>query len=122
MSWSNRVVGGIEEYLRRFLPAAAESGHEIGFWYETSEGPADRATIPDPPLGGWSIGELGRVTAMEALRRWRPDVIYTHGIRSSEVEEEAYAIAPTVFFAHVYVGTCITGAKTTWFPSPSACR
>ncbi len=121
LSRSNRVVGGVEEYLRRFLDAAADSGDEVGFWYETTDGPPDRATIPDPPSGGWSIAELGRAAALEALRQWRPDVIYAHGTESPDLEEEAYGIAPAVFFAHVYVGTCISGARTTWIPAAGPC-
>ena len=46
-------------------------------------------------------------------------MIYAHGIESPDLEEEAYGIAPAVFFAHVYVGICISGAKTTWFPVAS---
>jgi glycosyltransferase involved in cell wall biosynthesis len=122
LGWSNRVVGGAQEYLRRFLAAMTDSGNEVGFWYETTEGPAARATIPDPSAGGWSIAELGRAPALAALRRWQPDVIYAHGVMSPEVEEEAYSIAPAVFFAHVYVGTCISGAKTTWFPAAMPCN
>jgi len=121
LSRSNRVVGGVEEYLRRFLVAAADSGNEVGFWYETTDGPTDRATIPDPPAGGWSVAELGRAPALAALRRWRPDVIYAHGLVSPELEEQAFGIAPAVFFAHVYVGTCISGARTTWFPVARPC-
>jgi glycosyltransferase involved in cell wall biosynthesis len=77
--------------------------------------------IPDPPAGGWSIAGLGRATALEAMRRWRPDVIYAHGLESPELEEEAYDIAPAIFFAHVYVGTCISGVKTTWCPAARSC-
>jgi glycosyltransferase involved in cell wall biosynthesis len=121
LSRSNRVVGGIEDYLQRFLIAAAGSGHDVGFWYETTDGPPERPTIQDPPGRGWPIAELGRAAAMAALRRWRPDVIYAHGVASPELEEEAYGIAPAVFFAHVYVGTCITGGKTTWFPVAKPC-
>ena len=121
LSRSNRVVGGVEQYLRRFLVAATASGIEVKFCYETTEGPSDRETIPDPPAGGWSMVELGRVRALATLRRWRPDVIYAHGLVSPELEEEAYGIAPAVFFAHVYVGTCISGAKTTWFPVAKPC-
>ncbi len=121
LGWSNRVAGGVQEYLRTFLAAAAGSGNEFGFWYETTDGGADQATIPDPPAGGWSMAKLGRAPALAALRRWQPEVIYAHGVMSPEVEEEAYGIAPAVFFAHVYVGTCISGAKTTWFPVITPC-
>src|SRR5262249_37905213 len=51
-----------------------------------------------------------------------PDVIYAHGLETVELEEQAYAIAPAIYFAHVYVGSCITGAKTTWFPTTRPCH
>jgi glycosyltransferase involved in cell wall biosynthesis len=122
LSRSNRLIGGVETYLRRFLVAAADAGNEVGFWYETTAGPCDRGTIPDPPGGGWSVAHLGREPALAALSRWQPDVIYAHGVESPELEHEAYRIAPAVFFAHVYVGTCISGAKTTWFPAAMPCH
>jgi hypothetical protein len=55
------------------------------------------------------------------MRQWQPDVIYAHGLQSPNLEEEVYGIAPAVFFAHVYVGTCISGAKTNWFPTAKPC-
>jgi glycosyltransferase involved in cell wall biosynthesis len=121
LSKYNRVVGGVEEYLRIFLSAAADSGNEVGFWYE-SDVPPDRPAIPAPPDGEWSVAKLGRRPALAALRAWRPDVIYAHGLHSPELEDEAYGIAPAVFFAHVYAGACISGAKTTWFPVARPCN
>lgn len=120
LNWSNRVIGGVEEYLRHFLPAATAAGHEVGFWYET-ETPPERQMIPDPPAPGWSVAKLGPTEAVNALRVWQPDVIYTHGLLSPALEEHAYAIAPTVFFVHGYHGTCVGGAKMTSFPVANPC-
>jgi hypothetical protein len=50
------------------------------------------------------------------MRGRRRDVIYARGFLSPELEEDVYDIAPTVYFAHVNVGTCISACKTTWFP------
>lgn len=121
LNWTNRVAGGTEEYLRRFLPAAAAAGHRLAFLYEI-EGPEDRPEIPDPPDGSWSIERLGADAAAAALRDWRPDVIYAHGFRSPALEERLYRLAPTVFFAHEYYGTCISGTKTTRLPVLSPCE
>jgi glycosyltransferase involved in cell wall biosynthesis len=121
LSCRNKQVGGIEEYVRKFLPAASASGNELGFWYETSE-PRNFMTIPDPPGGGWSIAELGPGPALAAMREWRPDVIFAHGLMSPALERAAYEIAPTLLFAHVYHGTCISGSKTTWFPVARPCH
>jgi glycosyltransferase involved in cell wall biosynthesis len=117
---SNQAFGGIAEYLRKLLPALAAAGNEVGFWYER-DGAAGQAAIADPPAGAWSIARLGAGPALAALQEWQPDVIYTQGLGSPTLEEKAYTIAPTVFFAHVYTGTCISGGKTTWFPVVRPC-
>lgn len=118
---SNRLAGGTEEYLRKFLPAAVAAGHAIGFLYESEE-PSDREPIPEPPDGSWSVARLGIEAAVDALRAWQPDVIYAHGFQSPTLEARLYALAPTVFFAHEYYGTCISGTKTTQLPVIRPCE
>ena len=57
-----------------------------------------------------------------ALRwSWRPDLIYTHSLGSPRFEEATLKIAPAVFFAHAYYGTCVSGAKTFKRPTPTPC-
>ncbi len=121
LNWTNRVAGGTEEYLRRFLPAASAAGHRVAFLYEV-EGPEDRAAIHDPPGGVWSVERLGADAAATAVRDWRPDVLYAHGFGSPALEARLYELAPTVFFAHEYYGTCISGTKTTRLPVLAPCE
>src|SRR5437762_9861735 len=99
LSWSNRLVGGAEQYLRKFLSAAVTMGHDVAFSYDV-ELPSSRPLIALPPVPRWSAAELGPGRAIEELRAWGPDVIYTHGLRNPGLEEQAYAVAPAVFFAH----------------------
>src|SRR5256885_5474959 len=39
-----------------------------------------------------------------------------------ELEAEMLKVAPAVFFAHAYYGTCISGSKTFKFPNPMPCH
>jgi glycosyltransferase involved in cell wall biosynthesis len=55
---------------------------------------------------------MGRRAALDALRRWKPDVLYSHGLLSPKVEAETLNIAPAAIFVHGYYGTCISGSKT----------
>jgi glycosyltransferase involved in cell wall biosynthesis len=48
-------------------------------------------------------------------------VIYAQGFLDAGVEEEIASVAPTVFFAHSYYGTCISGDKTHKFPWVQPC-
>ena len=51
----------------------------------------------------------------------RPDVIYDHSLMQPALEAEMPQIAPVVFFAHAYYGTCISGGKTVKTPTTSPC-
>ncbi len=116
-----RIVGGIETHLSIVIPALIERGHEVAFLHE-SEGPLDRPLIaPDLEMPSWSVAERGKVTALAALKNWRPEVIYVHGLQDTDLEARLLKIAPAVFFAHGYHGTCVSGAKSFKFPTTQPC-
>jgi len=113
---SNAVVGGAETYLRQLLPALVKAGHELAFWHEL-EGNAERESVTEGcDISTWCFAQFGEEKALAALASWEPDVIYTHGLHSAALEAATQHLAPSVFFAHNYYGSCISGAKT--FSSP----
>ena len=94
------------------MPALAAAGHEIALLHEVEE-PADQPRLPIPAASpAWSVSALGLDRTIQALREWHPQVIYAHGLLDPAVERETLEIAPAVFFAHDYYGTCISGSKT----------
>jgi glycosyltransferase involved in cell wall biosynthesis len=120
-TWSNRRVGGVETYLSQIIPAFAARGHELAVLYE-SEVHVDRPGIAEALcIPSWSADALGPGEAVARATGWRPDVIYSHGIRDVELEAATLAIAPGVLFVHDYRGTCISGAKTTRAPHAQPC-
>ena len=122
LNWSSRKVGGAESYLGLTISALAGAGHAVAFWHQTDE-PAGREPIPLPAgVPSWSAAELGTARALERLREWRPDLIYSHGLLDPAVEAETLRIAPAVFSAHNYYGTCISGNKTFTSPTVTPCR
>jgi glycosyltransferase involved in cell wall biosynthesis len=121
VNWSTRRVGGVETYLNTIIPELSRAGHEIGFWSEVDE-PVDRAQIELPKdAPAWCVSEMGAEPAVAALRRWRPDVIYSHKLTDPALESQLLRLAPSVFFAHDYNGTCISGTKTFQFPVVQPC-
>jgi len=121
VNWSTRRVGGVETYLNTIIPELARAGHEIAFWSEVDE-PLDRARIELPPdAPAWCVAALGAEHALANLRDWRPDVIYSHKLADPEIERRVLSVAPSVFFAHDYNGTCISGTKTFRFPVVQPC-
>lgn len=121
INWSRRRVGGVETYLNTIIPELSRAGHEIGFWSEVDE-PTERGQIGLPDeTSAWCVAAMGRERALAALRDWQPDVIYTHKLSDPELEREVLNLAPSVFFAHDYNGTCISGDKTFKFPTVQPC-
>jgi glycosyltransferase involved in cell wall biosynthesis len=120
--FSRRKVAGAESYLEGILPALLERGHDLGFWHETDE--PEGCPNMDLPLGiaRWSVPEMGASRALAELRGWRPDVLFVHSILDPSLEERILALGiPSVFFAHNYYGTCISGKKSFSMPVPRPC-
>lgn len=122
VNWSRRRIGGVESYLNTVIPELIRAGHEIAFWYETDE-PSEREEIRLPDEApAWCASEMGVDRSLLALRDWRPDVIYTHKVLDPALERLLLGIAPSVFFAHDYNGTCISGDKTFKYPTVRPCH
>ena len=120
-NFSSRRVGGAESYIEEVIGEFANSGHETGLFVEI-EVPADRAAIQLPresPL--WCVANQTLAGAIAAMREWHPDLIFAHGLVSPENEAATLSVAPSVFFAHGYYGTCISGSKTNSFPNVVPC-
>ncbi|MFL6285988.1 MAG: glycosyltransferase family 4 protein [Pyrinomonadaceae bacterium] len=121
INWSRRKVGGTETYLGDVIPGLVQLGHSVALWHEIDR-PLNRETIELPPgVPSWCVEELGAKDALEALRDWKPDLIYAHSLLTPRLEAETLRIAPAVFFAHAYYGTCISGAKTFKRPDMRPC-
>ncbi len=122
INWSRRKVVGVETYLSTVIPELFQAGHEMAFWFQVNE-PVERELINLPPGSpAWCVSELGAKRALAALSEWQPSLIYTHKILDPELEAETLRIAPSVFFAHDYHGTCISGDKTFKYPVVKPCN
>ena len=119
-TWSSRRVGGAETYVGRVMAQLHAEGHQIGFCFETDE-PRERTPIALP--AGTVSFHIGTdiEAALAAIRAWRPEVNYAHGLLNPAVEERLLGLAPGVCFAHSYYGTCISGDKTHKFPVVQPC-
>lgn len=114
-------MGGVESYLNELIPALYAAGNQVAFCYETDES-TDREQIALPEgVESWCVTELGAGRALELLRDWRPDVIFTQRLVNAEFENETLRIAPAIFFSHDYNGMCISGGKAFKSPTPKPC-
>jgi glycosyltransferase involved in cell wall biosynthesis len=120
-SWNRRKVGGTEAYLAFIIQELTKAGHQVAFWHENDE-PLSRDQIALPEeTPTWHVAEIGAEKALRELRRWAPDVMYSHGLLDPRLEAATLEIAPGVFFGHGYYGTCISGTKTWSSPTTRPC-
>jgi glycosyltransferase involved in cell wall biosynthesis len=99
-------VGGVESYVTFSVTALRRAGHEVTVFTE------DRtASAPDDPP----------MSMPGAVARYGADVLVSHGLQDTSSDEALAAVHPSVFFAHAYHGTCISGSKAHSFPSVQPC-
>ncbi|MDO8431591.1 MAG: glycosyltransferase family 4 protein [Candidatus Binatus sp.] len=120
-NWNRRIVGGSEAYLKSALWGLGRADVECALLTEI-DAPSGRAPL-EMPAGSprWCLSEMGAAKALDALREWRPDVIFVHIVKDTELEAKLIEIAPSVLFAHSHQGMCISGAKTFKFPEVRPC-
>jgi glycosyltransferase involved in cell wall biosynthesis len=110
------IVGGVETYLRAVLPRLAASGFELAVLAEHGR-PTDEVLAYCPGVPVWK----GDRPALAEVDRWRPDVVYAHGLGDPRFELALAERFPTVFFAHNYHGTCVSGTKCHTRPGYESC-
>jgi glycosyltransferase involved in cell wall biosynthesis len=116
-----RKIGGIETYLDIVIPALVNVGHTLSYWFENGgDSDLEQIALPDG-VPAWCVEEMGVEQALDALREWKPDLIYSHGLLDPMLEARVLEIAPAVIFIHGYYGTCISGNKTFKFPVVKPC-
>lgn len=124
VNYTSRKIGGTETYIQAVLPLLAERGHTLAYWAETDI-PAHRPAIALPKnTQFWSAApdQLGIDAALEELRKWGPDILYVHKVDNPETESRLLDVGPAMLFSHDYHGTCISGTKSFFFPTPRPCH
>lgn len=116
-----RVAGGVETYLDTVIPLLEAAGHEISLLCEHDAPSTSQAISRSANAPAWCVAEMGAQRSLESLRRWRPEVIYSHGLADSQIEARALTLAPAMIFAHDYRAVCISGSKAFAFPATTPC-
>lgn len=115
------VTGGAETYLAAVARQLGAAGHRLALL--TEEGFAGDGTpiLADAGVPRWAVDELGADPALAGLAGWRPEILFSQGLEDPSLEARLHDIAPGVFFAHAYYGTCISGYKRFAFPVARPC-
>lgn len=118
---SNRKVAGAESYIEAVGTVLKDSGHELALWHEV-ERPEERALLSRELFPEQhSLEKLALGQWLRNLEKWKPDLIFGHALYDPTPEGETLKIAPSLFFAHNYHGTCVSGQKCHSNPVIEAC-
>lgn len=115
------LEGGIEIYIKNIISILKNIGHEVALLYEVDglDGVSHVDDYSPYPLV-WCVG--AKQKGLKLALSWKPDICYSQGMISANIEQEIALRVPTIFFSHAYVGACISGSKSTWFPAPKPCN
>lgn len=114
--------GGVEKYLQSAIPGLIQHGHSVALLYEyalnaNEEGIDSRAgRVPS-----WCSTELGVDSALQSIKSWAPDAVYSHGLDDNQLERRLLDTYPSALYAHTYYGTCISGRKCHSWPRLQPC-
>ena len=114
------IVGGTETYLWRLIPALRSLQHQVAFLYEY-ESP-ETTNVATQGIQIWCVERLGLQESVEEASRWRPDIIFAHGLPAEDLEEKILKLAPSAYFIHNYFGVCISGVKAHQIPVIEPCH
>jgi glycosyltransferase involved in cell wall biosynthesis len=111
--------GGVEAYLLSIVCELRARGHGVALLHHrrAAATSALRAAA-DVAIG---IEERGLDPALADLRRWSPDVCYSHNMAPLDVDEALIRTWRVVKMLHGFFGTCVSGLKMHAFPSERAC-
>ena len=120
-NYHTSAVGGVESYLRGVLPAMIECGLQVALLTREGGDPGSNG-VPVPGVEWLSIGNDSPEAVVDTAGRWRPDVVYTHGLGPPEYEAALIARFPTAMFMHNYGGLCASGTKCHQYPAVEPCH
>jgi glycosyltransferase involved in cell wall biosynthesis len=112
-------AGGVQSYLDAVSAGLARRGHALARVHRDPEDRPSRPAEPDMPR--FSVAGPALEPALDAIRAWRPDVVFSHNMNRLDVDAALAGIAPVVKFMHGYFGTCIGGLKHHAFPAERPC-
>ena len=113
-------LGGVQVYLDAVVSELKARGHALAMAYCT-DGGGERVASALCGLERFQVMGPDADRQFDAIRRWSPDLCYSHNMRQVAVDTRLMGLAPVVKFMHGYVGTCVSGHKLHAFPTPVAC-
>ncbi len=114
-------VGGVETYIERLLEMLVEAGHEVVVVFDLKQNPGAPCVAVPAGVTTLNLESLGLDSVVETLNGIDDAVVLANSLDSKLYAAERRLRHPIAFYAHTYVGSCITGMRINRLPSPSPC-
>jgi glycosyltransferase involved in cell wall biosynthesis len=114
-------IGGIEVYLQRLMPELLRRKHDLALLSEEAAPQGSQAIAPHG-VPSWCCARADTGSVLDAVGEWRPDVVFAHQLVRPEVLGRLLGQWPSLYFAHCYVGVCVSGTKCWKRPHPRVCE
>jgi glycosyltransferase involved in cell wall biosynthesis len=111
--------GGVETYLSSIAGELASRGHDVALLFGNTA--AEKGPTEIRTSASWSVADEGVDATLDDVRRWAPDVCFSHNMRWLDVDAAIARTWPTVKMMHGYFGTCVSGQKAFLYPAAETC-
>jgi glycosyltransferase involved in cell wall biosynthesis len=115
-------VGGVQAYLDAVIDALTVRGHTLAIGYCTDSGASEVSATLRRFHRFHLSGQEDPARVLGEVRRWAPDVCFSHNMHDLGVDGALATTAPVIKFMHGYFGTCISGLKMHAYPQATACE
>lgn len=120
-TYHSTKVGGVETYIERLLEMLVEAGHDVVVVFDLEQTPGEPWVAVPEGVPSLFLESEGLDTVVETLNSIDDAVVLANSLDSKLYAAERRLRHPIAFYAHTYVGSCITGMRINRWPSPSPC-
>ena len=114
------LAGGVELYLKALIPALIESGHEVAIGFSKQ---SSKEQYWPKDIASYNLSSNDSKFGLKGFFRWGADVHYIQSIKDLRFwDRVADSKSVSVYFAHNYLSTCISGQKFFKFPTIASCN
>lgn len=116
------MVGGVETYIERLLELLVAAGHEVIVVFETVPEPGQRRVSVPAGVPIHYVQSAGLESVVQALNALEDSVVLANSLDSTLYTGVRRIRHPIAFYAHAYIGSCITGMRVNRLPTPRPCE
>ncbi|MBK6315597.1 MAG: glycosyltransferase family 4 protein [Blastocatellia bacterium] len=115
-------IGGVETYIERLLEMLVEAGHDVFVVFDVSHKPGTPSIAVPKGVPAYHLQSAGLESVIEELNAIDGAVVLANSLDSMLYTVGRRIRHAIAFYAHTYVGSCITGMRINRLPSPSPCE